>query len=895
LRNKARKQIRSDLMGNSADMETRGTSGSSFVRHLNVTLQVLLLLLLVCTPIVVWELTGIPKPAMKQAFGELITCFILVLWLMKMNETGRWKVQVSALTVAVAILLVVQVLSIIVAVNRGYALRCVRQITFPALLYFVAMNNVKGERRIRGCLIAVTVSAVVVSVYGLIQSAGMDFMGWCEDPQACILAPSSFHSAAAAASFLVIAFPISVALVLYSRSFTGKLVAAAVAVLILLHLRLTARAEAFAALEIALAATFVVVWLVRRDRAKRGTVGARQLASAFGILVVLLGAAHALTVLRNDSTALSDVQPTLHEQRLLRKAAWGCAARMTVDHPVLGTGIGSYQLESPLFWNDTLQRWFARSPEAEVAVQNEYLTVAAESGVAGLAASVLVVSLSCAYFLAACRRTASDRALYLAVGIGFGVVAAAVNAFFSSSFHEPTVLFHYFFLLAMVDVMAHGDAGEGTGAADKAYRKRRAVYYPVWAVLVPATLLVPFFAARPLAYHQHMKTGRDKSLQERFEDARREFGSACQIFPWAWEPAVQRARNAAVQGETAHAAWGYMTAGLLHPNHLVVLVNGGQAFLASDKPEAAIRRLEKTVRLTPYLSTARYALGEAYAAVENWGAALENFDAAEQQGFSNLAGLLLNQCTCLYRLGRHSPADERLEELLRLEPEDPLVWYGIGRLEFERGRTSAALEAFNKALSLSERDRPEPGVLAGIHCQLARLYLEELNDVVAASRHAALAAEIDADDDRVLELVKTLVELTRSDEVRAASAPVLSQVLYNVGASLSRVREDPEPLLEEAAALAGDLLPTVVRDANVRLAEHKLKLNRYGAARAHLDAAELVDPLDYNVFRVRGDVYTAMEMYPGAREAYLQALHIRPADAQSRAALLRIEGLVEAR
>jgi tetratricopeptide (TPR) repeat protein len=183
-------------------------------------------------------------------------------------------------------------------------------------------------------------------------------------------------------------------------------------------------------------------------------------------------------------------------------------------------------------------------------------------------------------------------------------------------------------------------------------------------------------------------------------------------------------------------------------------------------------------------------------------------------------------------------------------------------------------------------------MLAGTHRQLAVLHLEERDDIVAASRHAVRALEIDAADGGVAELVKGLVEVARSDEVRGEDTRVLSQFLYNVGVcvSLSRVREDPEPFLLEAAALAEETLPILVRDAHVRLAELKLKLHRYGEARAHLDLAERTDPLDYNIFRVRGDVYAAMGVNEQAREAYLRALHIRPADGLSRAALIRMEG-----
>jgi len=888
-------------MIHSAETEIRSGTALPFRKHLVTALQILLVLLLLCTPLVVWELTGIPKHAIKQAFAELLTALLLIVWILKMNETGQWRVRVSALTVAIGLFLITQALSMSTAANRGLSLHSMRLVAFPALLYLVARNTMKGEEAVRRCLIAMAVSAFVVSAYGLLQSAGNDFMGWCTDGVPCVLAPSSFASAAAAADFLVIALPVVAALIFYARSRVGKLIATAAALLILLHLRLTARAEAFVALELGIIGTFLVVWLARRASVTKNASGTRRFASrrliaAALTLLAVVGVAHALTLLRSRSATLSEAQTTLINEQVLRKAACECAARMAIAYPTLGTGSGSYGIESPPFWNEVQQRWFAHSPETEATVENEYLRTAAESGAPGLAALVLIISLSWAYFFAGCRRATAGRTVYLAMGVGGSLIAGAVNAFFSESFHEPAVLFAYFFLLAAIEVTARGDNDQQTGSVDTSgIRKRPVVYYLVWAAVILVTPLAVLFVGRQLAYYHYLHACNQAIADERFDDAKREYAAACRIRQWAWEPHMLRAGSLAEQGKAERATMLYAKVLELHPNHVVALTHAGTGLLERGMPVEAITLLEKAVDFNPYVSAIRYALGEAYVAREERAAALEQFNAAEKHGYPERDHLYFNQYKCLYKLGRYALSDERLEALLRRKPHDPGLLYDVARLELERDHTSRAFELLDRALSLSERYPPEPDVLAGIHYELAMLHLTARKDVATALHHASRVKQIYPKHSKIKRLLVGLAIAVQSDRVRAANADVLPQFLYSVGTSFSRSPRpvDPTPFLEEAASLAGEKLPAIARDAHVRLAEHKLKLGYLNEALAELEAAEHVDPFDHNVFRVRGGVYVAMFEPDEARHAYQHALHIMPSDEQSRAKLLQLEGLEE--
>lgn len=878
-------------------MNLRGEQSPA--HHLDTVFQILLLSLLAFSPVIVWRVTGLPNAPVKQAFGELLIVCMASVWLLRMNETGAWKVHVSGLSGAVVLFIGIETVSAIAATNRGYAFRSVRQFVFPAILYLVTLNNIEGHRQIRNSLVAMTVAGFLVSGYGLLQCAGLDFMGWGDDQTQRLLAACSFGTPKTAANFLVTVFPIAVALVLYARSVAGKLGAGAAALLTLLHLRVTMCTEAIVALELAVPVALlgVCVGWSGRDRFRDPRFRRRAVVGMVGwalLLAVTLGATHGSALLRARSDRFRVVRTQDDAKRALRNSSWLCATRMAAARPVLGSGPGSYQIESAPFWNDFQKRWFARFPEARQVVDNEYLVAAAETGILGAGSLILVISVAGMYCIYACRRTMNDRMLYLAVGAGSSLVAAAINGFTSATFHQPTVMFRVFFLLGAIQLLSVPQTPCALRATHKICGRRGIMYYAVWVVAIVVFLVMVWVVARPLAYYQHLESGRGSyRVLDMPDKAKEELHAATRIYPSDWEPYVLRARIAADGSALGAAAWEYGAATRFNPNHLVVLVNSGKALLESGLKEAAVAPLERAVRLSPYLAAARYSLGEAYAAVGNWTGALENFGAAESTGFADRAVLYLNQGISYYHLGDYSRSDERLRAALEMEPTNGHLWYEIGQLQLDSKNARGALLALGNVVILAEREPIERNELIGAYCQLVNLNLDVAKDIRMASHCAVQAAELGGDDAQVKEAVKRLLDVVQSDAVRRENTQVLPMVLYNLAVAIvrSQIPGDAVSFLDQAVSLAEKEQPAVARDARVRLAELKLGYGHYNAALADLDAAERIDAMDPNVFRVRGDVYEAMERRGEAREAYAHALGIRPSDSQSREALRRLVGL----
>jgi tetratricopeptide (TPR) repeat protein len=228
-----------------------------------------------------------------------------------------------------------------------------------------------------------------------------------------------------------------------------------------------------------------------------------------------------------------------------------------------------------------------------------------------------------------------------------------------------------------------------------------------------------------------------------------------------------------------------------------------------------------------------------------------------------------------------------------MEPTNGHLWYEIGQLQLDSKNARGALLALGNVVILAEREPIERNELIGAYCQLVNLNLDVAKDIRMASHCAVQAAELGGDDAQVKEAVKRLLDVVQSDAVRRENPQVLPMVLYNLAVAIvrSQIPGDAVSFLDQAVSLAEKEQPAVARDARVRLAELKLGYGHYNAALADLDAAERIDAMDPNVFRVRGDVYEAMERRGEAREAYAHALGIRPSDSQSREALRRLVGL----
>jgi O-antigen ligase len=117
-----------------------------------------------------------------------------------------------------------------------------------------------------------------------------------------------------------------------------------------------------------------------------------------------------------------------------RAAHWLAGVRMFADHPLLGVGIGNYAAAYPAYHP---RGWYAALAHAH----NYYINVAAEAGVIGLAAYVLLAGSALWYSYAAIRQSSGNLS-----AVPLGVLGALV----AISFHN---LFDVLYVHGMVALL----------------------------------------------------------------------------------------------------------------------------------------------------------------------------------------------------------------------------------------------------------------------------------------------------------------------------------------------------------------------------------------------------------------------------------------------------------
>jgi O-antigen ligase len=117
-----------------------------------------------------------------------------------------------------------------------------------------------------------------------------------------------------------------------------------------------------------------------------------------------------------------------------RAAHWLAGVRMFADHPLLGVGIGNYADAYPVYHP---RGWYAALAHAH----NYYINVAAEAGVLGLTAYVLLVGSALWYSYAAIRQSSGSVS-----AVALGVLGALV----APSFHN---LFDVLYVHGMVALL----------------------------------------------------------------------------------------------------------------------------------------------------------------------------------------------------------------------------------------------------------------------------------------------------------------------------------------------------------------------------------------------------------------------------------------------------------
>jgi O-antigen ligase len=314
------------------------------------------------------------------------------------------------------------------------------------VLALIAGNSFRTPDQLWKLLLVIVVAVSLSSVYGYLQKFGLDPFPWsARNIEEYAGMPSTYANPNFAGHTLVLALLMALGLL----AFRGNLACLLAVALIGSHLYLThmrGARVALAAAGLVLALHWLLCW--------RGRGALR--AGVMTLLLLLAGAATAIAGGIAYASSQGDGPVPLDSPSVLRLNGYYGAARMALDHPVLGAGPGNYDLESPRYWTPFEQRWYATEGKKNDHVHNDALETAADAGFTGVALyfALLIWGVLSGLTLAGSAVDPGRSRLGYVLAACFA--AFAVDGLFGFNLRVPVSAGLFFLALGLLQALQHG-------------------------------------------------------------------------------------------------------------------------------------------------------------------------------------------------------------------------------------------------------------------------------------------------------------------------------------------------------------------------------------------------------------------------------------------------------
>ena len=703
---------------------------------------VLLGVIFVCPFLVkqdLWDFENLPKIALIQGAA----LFLGTLWFALGIRSREWKIAVSRLFLPMACFLGWALVSILWASYRYASVVQWMHWTACALICFLAVQWLSSRRRIAGVFLAILTSGALIAIFGILQyKIGLDWVRQQHAPAA------TFNNKNMAAQFLLAVIPAAVGMQFVARRWLSQAAASLALVPITVLLLYTGTRAAWLS---AMASSLIVVallgWSIARGRERR--LSLRRM----GVFLLTVGLSIGFAAAFPDgegagkaagprisrlSELVRDFSPSPSAPASaasqdggkqafvggttgIRLALYRNALAMVAERPVRGVGLANFQVRYPFVAGETGITKELQLFQYPREAHNDYLQVATELGLPGIAIFVwgfILVLVSAAGFL---RDVHSDHQI-LRLAAFMGIAVLAVNALFSFPFYRGIPPF-YFALYLAVYMRAAGFPGSSERVARPRFRvlpRARKTPLAIVGTVLFAVALLGYFALQ----YRWFKADVAFRYQKGYID-------------------IQRSGKSIPYGEQARY-W--------NPYRVDAITYLGGALLAKGDFERAHELLRKAWAKCPFIPSNLYYLAFTEYRRQRYEEAMGYLDQVmkivpKSAQIVSLHGHILSETD------RKEEALERFRLAAERGPDMVNHWNDLGSLAFSSGHFEEASLAFERALELTPEASSAP-----LHRALGVALYYKLDKVESGRRHLERAVKIDS-------------RMREFDEVKRALAP----------------------------------------------------------------------------------------------------------------------------
>ena len=685
------------------EINSNGYQNSFYIKAIEITIIALTIL----TPLAFYPyLMRIFNPA-KELIFEILVIICMMFWGFKIVNAKKYKLSPSSFNFPIISFIVVCILSIFWSDSPMVSLKELPLFLAGPLLYFITTNNIYHKRQIEHLINAILIIGTLLGIYGILQYQGIDFSFWLKNIGRQRVF-GFFGNVNYFAEYIIIPLPISVSLFLVSQSrikkilfligvlamggclistFTrGSYLGFGVSLIFMFFLFIFSRGKSFIKENKKL---FIVIFLA---------------------IIIILSLFIIPNPLNKSGTVISKIKNRISVNQLTqgqnikrRIATWKFTTLMIKDHPLLGSGIGTFKYNSLKYQAKFFEQGDNRAlyPYGIAdKTHNEYLQLWAELGIIGLAIFIWLMITYFNYGIRYLKREKNVQKQGIVIGLMGAVAAVLVDGIFGFPLHLPATIVLFWLALALTFAMIKREAGaKEINIAEKDTNKKTkrekenniSRFKPLLYIgIILLTVLLSIIVARPFIAKTHWYYANKEVENKNWDEAIINYQEALKWDPYLGEAYYYIGKILKNKGIYSVAmdyfekAEKYIDHPELPRDLFIVYLSKGQLDKAAIKLKQAISYQENEKSMLPLYSE----LGNVY-----------------------------------IRLEKYKPAEIAFKDAIKIDPDFINAHYGLAGAYLNQNKTDEALVELQKVIELAP-DSQEAKYAQSIMQQIAQ---EKLN------------------------------------------------------------------------------------------------------------------------------------------------------------------------
>ena len=614
----------------------------------------------------------------KETIAEILVIIGLMFWGLKLTDKGKFEFVYSPLNFSLLSFVTILVLSLIWSNTVFTSLQQIPLFLIGPCLYFILINNIHRQQQINHILTILLIIGSLFGIYGILQYNGIDFVLWAKNVGRLKIF-GLFGNVNYFAEYLIVPLPIAVSLFFVSRNKFKKILLLIGILAMGMSLTFTLTRGSYLGFGVSLIFMFFLFVF------SRGKIFIKENKRFFIVILLATIITVSLFVVPNplnkSDTIISKIKSRISVDQLIqghnikrRIATWKFTVLMIKDHPLIGSGIGTFRYNTlkyqAKFFEQGENRSLYPSGFADKA-HNEYLQLWAELGIIGLLIFIWLIICYFNYGINLLKKIKDYYKQGIVIGLMGSVLAVLVDALFGFPLHLPATIVLFWLTIGLTVAMGGNETVQNKDK-DEELETRQTKFFPFKLFLYLGIIFLSVFLCvtivRPFIARTYWYYGNKEIEKGNVDENIKNYEKALQYNPYFGEIyysmgiTLKNKEFYTLSQEYFEKAEKFIDHPGLPKNLAYIYLTKGQLDKAAIKLEQAISyESDEKSTLPLYIE-----LGKTY-----------------------------------IRLKKYELAEIALKGALKIDPNSINGHYGLGNIYLKQERIEEALKEFQEIIKIS--------------------------------------------------------------------------------------------------------------------------------------------------------------------------------------------------